>query len=70
MDDSKSQFDAKVNAIKDQMKNASDRRKAKLQKRIDSLTEEHNARTAKLKQAAKLVSEALEIRKKEEAPVA
>lgn len=70
MDDSKSQFDAKVNAINDQMKNASDRRKAKLQKRVDSLTEEYNARTAKLKQAAKLVGEAFEIRKKEEAPVA
>lgn len=70
IDDSKSQFDAKVNAIKGQMKNANDRRKAKLEKRIDSLTEEYNARTAKLKQAAKLVSEAFEIRKKEEAPVA
>jgi hypothetical protein len=70
MDDSKSQFDAKVNAIKAQMKNASDRRKAKLQKRIDVLTEEYNARTAKLKQAAKLVGEAFETRKKEEALVA
>ncbi len=70
MDDSKNQFDAKVNAIKDQMKNASDRRKAKLEKRIDALTEEYNARSAKLKQAAKLVSEAFEIRKKEDALVA
>lgn len=70
MDDSKSQFDAKANAIKGQMKNANDRRKAKLQKRIDSITEEYNARTAKLKQASKLVSEAFEIRKREEAPVA
>lgn len=70
MDDSKNQFDAKVDAIKDQMQNANDRRKAKLQKRIDSLTEEYNARTAKLKQAAKLVGEAFEIRKKEEASVA
>lgn len=70
MDDSKSQFDAKVNAIKDQMKNASDRRRSKLQKRIDRLTEEYKARTAKLKQARKLVSEALEIRRKEEAPIA
>jgi uncharacterized membrane protein len=71
MDDSKSQFDAKVNAIKDQMKkNANERRKAKLQKRMDVLTEEYNAKTAKLNQAAKLVSEALETRKKEEAPVA
>ena len=67
MDDSKSQFDAKVNAIKVQMKNANDRRKAKLQKRIDVLTEEYTNRSAKLKQAAKLVSEAFEIRKKEEA---
>ncbi|MGZ5219766.1 MAG: DUF1269 domain-containing protein [Chitinophagaceae bacterium] len=65
MDDSKIQFDAKVNAIKDQMKNAGDRRKEKLQKRIDSLTEQHNARTAKLKQASKLVSEAFEPKKKE-----
>ena len=70
MNDSKSQFDAKVNTMKDQMKNAGDRRKAKLQKRIDSLTEEYNARTAKLKQASKLVGEAFEIRKREEAPVA
>jgi uncharacterized membrane protein len=70
MDDSKSQFDSKVNTIKSQMKNANDRRKAKLQKRVDVLTEEYNARTAKLKQAAKLVSEAFEIRKKEEAPLA
>lgn len=65
MSDSKSQFDAKVNAIKDQMRNASDRRKDKLQKTIDSLTQEFNARNAKLKQAAKLVGEALEVRKKE-----
>ena len=70
MDDSKNLFDAKVNAIKDQMKNANERRKAKLQKRIDVLTGEYNARTAKLKQAAKLVSEAFDVRKKEEAPVA
>ncbi len=70
MNDSKTQFDAKVNAIKEQMKNANDRRKAKLQKRIDVVTEEYNTRSAKLKQAAKLVSEALEIRKKEEVPVA
>jgi uncharacterized membrane protein len=70
MNDSKSQFEAKVNAIKDQMRKAGDRRKAKLQKRIDSLTEEYQARIAKLKQAANLVSEAFEIRKKEEAPLA
>jgi uncharacterized membrane protein len=70
MDDSKSQFDAKVNSINGQLKNASDRRKAKLQKRIDALTEEYNARTAKLKQAGKLVGEAFEIRKKEEAHLA
>jgi uncharacterized membrane protein len=69
-EESKSQFDAKVKAIKNQMQNASDRRKAKLQKRIDVLTEEYNARTAKLKQASRLVSEAFEIRKKEEAPLA
>lgn len=65
MADSKSQFDAKVNAINVQMKNASDRRKAKLQKRIETLTEDYNARTAKLKKAAKLVSEAFEVRNRE-----
>lgn len=70
MADSKSQFDAKVEAIQNQMRDASDKRKAKLQKRIDSLTAEYNARTAKLKQAAKLVSEAFEVRKREELQVA
>ena len=70
MDESKSQFDAKMNAVKGQLKNANDRRKAKLQKRIDSITADYNARTAKLKQAGKLVSEAFEIRSKEEAPLA
>jgi uncharacterized membrane protein len=64
MADSKSQFDAKVNAIKDQMRNANDKRKARLQKRIESLTNEFNARTAKLNQAAKLVSEAFRPAKK------
>jgi uncharacterized membrane protein len=71
MDDSKNQFDAKVNAIKNQMnKNVNEKRKARLQKRMDVLTEEYNTKTAKLKQAAKLVNEALEIRKREEAAVA
>ena len=66
MDDSKTRFTAKVNAIKEQGKNANVRRKARLQKRIDALTEDYNARTAKLKQAAKLVGEALEIRNQKE----
>lgn len=63
--DSKSQFEAKVNAMKEQMKHANDRRKARLQKRVDTLTQEYNTRTAKLKQAAKLVGEAFEIPKEE-----
>lgn len=70
MDDSKNQFDAKMNTMKEQMKNANERRKVKLQKRVDTLTQEYNARSAKLKQAAKLVGEAFEIGKKEEVPVA
>jgi len=70
MDDSKREFEAKVNAMKEQMQNANERRKAKLQKRIDVLTAEYNDRTAKLKQAAKLVSEAFEVKKREEVPVA
>lgn len=70
MDDSKSQFDAKVKAIQNQMRDASDKRKTKLQKRIDSLTEEYNARSAKLKQAAKLIGEAFEVRKIDELQVA
>jgi uncharacterized membrane protein len=70
MEDSKNQFEAKLNAIKVQQKNAGDRRKAKLQKRIDALTEEYNIRTAKLKQASRLVAEAFGTRKKEAAEVA
>lgn len=70
MEDSKNQFNAKVDTMKGQMKNANERRKEKLQKRIDVLTEEYSARTAKLRQAGKLVGEAFEVSKKEEVPVA
>lgn len=59
MNESKNQFDAKVNTMEEQMKNAGDRRKARLEKRIHDLKEEHQLRRKKLKQASKLMSEAL-----------
>ncbi|NJO24781.1 MAG: hypothetical protein HC867_01825 [Bacteroidia bacterium] len=64
MDGSKNQFDAKVNAIKDQKRNAGNRRKAKLGKRIDTLTGEYNARTVKLKQAVKWLAGLLKSEKR------
>ena len=54
----KNEVDGKVNAIDEQMKDASEKRKAKMEKRIDELTTEYIARTERLKAAAKLVSQA------------
>lgn len=59
LDESRNQFDAKVNAMEEQLKNASERRKAKIEKRIHEVKEEYRLRTDKLKQASKLISEAL-----------
>lgn len=59
LDESRNQFDAKVNAMEEQMKNARERRKAKIEKRIHEVKEEYQLRTDKLKQASKLISEAL-----------
>lgn len=59
MNESNSQFDAKVNAMEEQMKNARERRKNKIEKRILELKEEHRLRTDKLKQASKLMGEAI-----------
>ena len=59
MDESRNQFDAKVNAMEEQRKNVRERRKAKIEKRIHEVKEEYRLRTDKLKQASKLISEAL-----------
>lgn len=42
-----------------QIKAANEKRKARLQKRLDTIKEECNARTAKLRQASALINEAL-----------
>lgn len=62
LDESKNQFDAKVNAMEEQKKNVSERRKAKIEKRIQEVKEEYRLRTDKLKQASKMISEALDPR--------
>lgn len=59
LNESKSQFDAKVNAMKQQMKDAREKRRAKIEKRVDEVKNEYQARTEKLKQASKLIREAL-----------
>jgi len=59
LNETKGQLDAKVNTMREQMKDAREKRKAKIEKRINEVKEEYQARTEKLKQASKLISEAL-----------
>jgi hypothetical protein len=63
LSESRSQLDARsIHA--GQMKDARDRKKAKIEKRINEVKEEYRARTEKLKQASKLIGEALLLKKK------
>jgi hypothetical protein len=59
LNESKNQFDAKVKAMEEQMEDAGERRKIRIEKRIHEVKEEHQKRTDKLKQASKLIGEAL-----------
>ena len=59
LNESKSQLDAKVNAMEQQLKEAKERRKAKIQSRVNELKGEYQTRTEKLKQASKLIGEAV-----------
>ena len=59
LNETKGQLDAKVNTMQEQMKNARERRKAKMEKRMSEVKHEYKLRTEKLKQASKLVGEAL-----------
>jgi uncharacterized membrane protein len=59
LNETRSQLDAKVNTMQEQVKNARERRKAKMEKRISEVKQEYKLRTEKLKQASKLVGEAL-----------
>jgi len=67
--ETKDQLDAKVNKMEEQMKDASEKRKSKLVKRINEVKKEYTARTEKLKQASQLIGEAFERKPKEE-PIA
>jgi len=59
LNETRGQLDARVNTMKEQMKNAREKRKAKIEKRINEVIEEYMLRTEKLKQASKLVGQAL-----------
>ena len=59
LSESKNQFEAKVSAMQEQMKEARERRKTKIEKRINEVKEEYRQRTEKLKQASKLIGEAI-----------
>lgn len=59
MNESKSQVTAKINTMEDQMKQARERRKARIEKRIQEVRSEYQLRTEKLKQASKLIGEAM-----------
>ena len=55
----KNETDAKIAALREQMQQASDRRKAQIEKRIGEVKADYEARSAKLAQARNLVKEAL-----------
>ena len=55
----KNELDAKIKKLDEQIAKAKDDAKAKFEKRRDEINEDYNQRIEKLKQAAKLTSEAL-----------
>lgn len=59
INDIQKELDGKVHAIKEQIKDANEKRKAKLQKRMGTMQEEYKVRMAKLKKASVLINEAL-----------
>lgn len=59
LNETKSQLDAKVDTMEEQIKHARERRKVKIEKRIKEVKQEYNLRTQKLKQASRLIGEAL-----------
>ena len=61
-DRAKREFDAKVTAMRERMKQANDREKAKIEKRMAEAKADYAVRTTKLEQAGKLVREAMAVR--------
>lgn len=59
INDIQKELDGKVFAIQEQIKEANEKRKAKLQKRLGTIQEEYKVRIAKLKKASALINEAL-----------
>lgn len=62
MNETKNQLDAKVNKMQEQLKNAREKRKAKIEKRISEVKAEYKIRTEKLKEASRLINEALAVK--------
>jgi uncharacterized membrane protein len=61
IDQTKREADAKVSALRGQLKQASDRQKARIEKRIANVEADLEARHAKLKEATRLAREALSV---------
>lgn len=57
----KSESDAKITALQQQLRQANDRQKAKIEKRIAAVTADLEARSAKLHEAGRLAKDALTI---------
>ena len=55
----KSEVAAKIESLREQMKQASDRQKVKTEKHIAEVKTDYEARSVKLEQAKKLIKEAL-----------
>lgn len=59
--ETKDQLEVKVNTMEEQRKDAKEKRKAKIEKRITEVKAEYNTRTEKLKHASQLIGEAFEV---------
>jgi uncharacterized membrane protein len=57
--ETRDELDAKVYTMQEQMEYAKERRKAKIQKRINEMKAEYTVRTEKMKQASRLIGEAV-----------
>lgn len=62
INDIQKELDGKVHAIQEQIKEANEKRKATLQKRLGTIQEEYKVRMAKLKKASTLINEAINLK--------
>lgn len=65
LNDKRNEFDTKMRALHEQMKDVKEKRKVKMMKRIADLRDDYQTRAGKLKQAEQWLTKALDEKKKE-----